>query len=88
MNDLSAGSAGADLNHAVTRYDRAQEAKAAKNRRAYYNPNALAIYLGRVQEIAERVERGADLGVEIEHGLNDRLRDYVIKYMRDRGHTV
>jgi hypothetical protein len=88
MNHLSAGSVGADLSHAVTRYDRAQEAKAAKNRRAYHNPNALAIYLGRVHEIAERVERGANLGAEINRELTDRLLDYVIKYMRGRGHAV
>lgn len=47
------------LTHAVTEYDRKQEAKAAKNPRAYYNVYALPQYLGRVADVMADIEAGA-----------------------------
>ncbi len=68
------------LVHAVTRYDREQAAKHAKNRKHYYNHYALGIYLGRVDSIVEDVAAGATLPDAIKANFNDRLRDYVLKF--------
>lgn len=48
------------LIHAVTEFDHKQEAKAAKNKRAYYNVYALPQYLGRVADVCEDIEAGTD----------------------------
>lgn len=48
------------LNHAVTDFDRKQEARAAKNPRAYYNVYALPQYLGRVADVCDDIDAGAD----------------------------
>jgi len=48
------------LAHAVTTYDRKQEAKAKANPRAYYNHYALPQYLGRVADIVTDIRQGAD----------------------------
>lgn len=71
-----------DLAHAVTRHDRAQ----AKGKR--YNPNALGIYLGRCNEVVERVAEGEDLQTVLEDCFNDRLLDHVVSYLRECGHAV
>lgn len=51
------------LDHAVTAFDRAQEAKAAKPQswppRHSHNPHALPAYLGRVADIVADIEAGA-----------------------------
>lgn len=61
------------LAHAVTRWDRMQAQKRG------YNPNALAIYLGRVDDVARSVADGMDLTAAIDREFNDRLRDYLIR---------
>lgn len=63
------------LNHAVTRYDRQEEAKPRRN---HHNHYALAIYLGRVSEVADIVERGeATLAQALYDNFNDRLLTFV-----------
>jgi hypothetical protein len=47
------------LCHAVTRYDRKQADKAARNPRAAYNVYALAQYLARVDDVMSDIESGA-----------------------------
>ena len=46
------------LAHAVTRYDRENQAWAAKGKRRYHNPYALGIYLQRVEECNAMVQEG------------------------------
>lgn len=72
------------LTHAVTRYDRAEAAKAARNRRAYYNPYALGIYLGRVDDIMADLEKGSTLEDAVAAAFNDRLRDHVLKFCTEK----
>jgi hypothetical protein len=57
------------LNHTVTEFDRKQEAKAAKNPRAYYNAYALPQYLGRVADVCEDIDAGADPVAAIMRGF-------------------
>ena len=57
------------LNHAVTEFDRKQEAKAAKNKRAYYNVYALPQYLGRVADVCDDIDAGADPVAAIMRGF-------------------
>lgn len=64
------------LAHAVTRWDRMQAGKRG------YNPNALAIYLGRVDDVARNVANGMDLTAAIDREFNDRLRDYLIRKVK------
>lgn len=74
-----------DLEHAVTRYDRRQ-ANNVRNRS--YNPNALAIYLRRVDDIVADVEGGMDWRDAVTKGFTDRLRDFVLSYMEQHGHLA
>lgn len=71
-----------DLNHAVTRYDRAQ----ARGRS--YNPNALALYLARVDEVVDAYLRGATVQAAIDAAFSDRLLDRVLIALRDAGWPV
>ena len=57
------------LNHAVTEFDRKQEARAAKNPRAYYNAYALPQYLGRVADVCDDIDAGADPVAAIMRGF-------------------
>ncbi len=67
------------LNHAVTEYDRRQEARAKKSKRGYYNHYALGIYLGRLDEVCNEIDGGADIRKTIEANFNDRLLTCVLK---------
>lgn len=57
------------LNHAVTEFDRKQEAKAARNPRAYHNAYALPQYLGRVADVMADIEAGAEPSAAIVAGF-------------------
>lgn len=70
------------LAHAVTRYDRMQDGKKG------YNPNALGIYLMRAGFVVEEVTSGITLQEALNENFNDRLRDFVIKYMAKQGYDV
>lgn len=63
------------LSHIVTRWDRRQSTRKG------YNPYALAIYLGRCEDIAREVAAGATLQKALEDNFNDRLLDFVKKAM-------
>lgn len=69
------------LQHAVTRYDRKQE-----NKRGY-NRYALAIYLGRVDEVFNRMAEGSNLRDAICRTYNDRLVDHVLKAVHEQPMT-
>jgi hypothetical protein len=57
------------LNHEVTEFDRKQEARAAKNPRAYHNVYALPQYLGRVADVCDDIDAGADPAAAIMRGF-------------------
>jgi len=72
-----------DLEHAVTRYDRNQQSRSRS-----YNPNALGLYLNRVDDIIGFVDEGMDWKAAVTRGFTDRLRDFVIRYMEQHGHLA
>jgi hypothetical protein len=61
------------LVHAVIEYDRKQSTKRG------YNHYALAIYLGRVEEIIEDIAAGADARSAIVAGFSGRLADACLR---------
>ena len=62
------------LAHEVTRFDSAEEAKAAKNpRRYYHNVYALGLYLGRVDSVIADVAGGTSLARALYDNFQDRL---------------
>lgn len=63
----------ARLIHAVTEYDRR-----ASGRRGY-NPNALGIYMERVDEVVADIAKGATPRKALCAGFNDRLLDHCLK---------
>ena len=64
------------LTHVVTAYDRRQ----AKGR-GYYNPNALALYLGAVNDCCEYLKLNPDVLTRdaIDRHFEDRLRDACLR---------
>lgn len=70
------------LTHAVTRHDRAQ----ARGR--YYNPNALGLYLARVDEVVADYRRGMTVQAAVEAGFSDRLLDRILLHMQREGWPV
>lgn len=64
-----------ELIHAVTRYDRRQ------SKRPDYNRYALPQYLQRVKEVADDVERGANVRDAILAGFSGRLADVCLKFI-------
>lgn len=76
-----------DLANAVTRYDRENQAWAAKGKRRYYNPHALNIYLTRAEECSEMVEKwGASLSDALPECFERELLTYIIKYLAGIGY--
>jgi len=67
------------LVHAVTAFDRAQEAKATKNPRHYYNHYALPQYLGAVARVADDIEAGAAVDEAIIAAMHGPLRTACLK---------
>lgn len=61
------------LVHAVTEYDRKESTK------RYYNIHALAIYIGRVNDVEADIESGVPLRAALLRGFNGRLLDAVLK---------
>ena len=68
------------LIHAVTRYDRDQEAKSLKNKKHYYNPYALGLMLVRVDNIIDDMKRKNKI-VPLSDYFNDRLLQFVEKFI-------
>lgn len=76
------------LNHAVTAFDRRQEAKAASNPRAYHNAYALPQYLGRVADVVADVEAGATIEAAIIAGFTPGpLRNACLKAVGGKAST-
>src|SRR5271170_609519 len=69
---LATGDAHAALAHAVTGYDRQQQAR-AEVKGTYYNPNALGIYLGGVQRAADDIKSGSSHADAINNHFNGGL---------------
>jgi hypothetical protein len=65
----------ATLGHIVTKYDRMQATK------RYYNPNALAIYLGAVDDCCEYLKLNPHIETRdaIDRYFEDRLRDVCLR---------
>lgn len=61
------------LDRLVSQWDRKQSTRKG------YNPNALAIYLGRVADVVEHVKSGVPVVEAIDREFNDRLRDFLVK---------
>lgn len=61
------------LSHAVTEYDRRQSTRKG------YNPYALSLYLGAVQEIEADVDAGTDLRASIVAHTTGRLATALLK---------
>lgn len=70
-SDLSALKA--KLEAALLRHDRLNCERAARSRRAYYNPNAYALYLGRLDRVMAAVAAGAPLDRALATGFHDRV---------------
>ena len=59
----------ANLIHAATRYDRAQEKK------KHYNQYALAQYFGRIEDVMQEIAGGKTVAQALEDNFCDRLPD-------------
>jgi hypothetical protein len=67
---------------AATTFDRR-----ASGRRGY-NPNALGLYLGRIDEVVAEVAAGKPLREAVVHGFNDRLREALLRAVGEPGTTL
>lgn len=63
------------LSQAVLRYDVKQEKK------RYYNPAGIRLYLAAVDRVMADIAAGSTLESAIHNRFNDRLRDFVLKFM-------
>ena len=77
-----------DLAHAVTRYDRDQEAWAARGKRRYHNPHALNIYLARAEEATDSVAEGMPLGDALREAFGDHLLTHICQYLTGLGYSI
>ncbi len=77
-----------DLAHALTRYDREQEAWAKRGKRRYHNPYALGIYLQRAEEVAAEVTQGANLGEALREAFERELLEHVQQYLAGLGYEI
>ena len=68
------------LSHALTRFDRLEEAKAIENpKRNSHNVYALGIYLRRLDDVMEEIEAGSSLARALYDNFNDRLLTFMEK---------
>jgi primosomal protein N'' len=68
------------LEHVVTEFDQDMERKAKKNpKRFHYNQYALGLYLMRLDEVVERIEKGEDTRKVLLNCFNDRLLSALLK---------
>lgn len=72
----------ADLESAVTLYDAKQMRRAMRNPRAYYNHNALSIYLDRVDAIMLDVQAGAEPRLAVIAAFSGTLLNAALRAMR------
>ncbi len=67
------------ITHAVVEYDQKELARSIKNSRAYYNPNAIALYLNAVDRACEKIQQGQDTRSALVDCFCGRLLDKVLK---------
>ena len=72
----AAGDVGGALAHAVTGYDRQQQAR-ADVKGSYYNPNALGIMLGGASRAAESIKAGNNPAEAINNEFNGSLANHL-----------
>lgn len=72
------------LTHAVTRYDRENQAWAAKGKRRYHNPYALGIYLRRVEECNEMMAQGMPREEALRECFGPELLAYILKFIAEK----
>lgn len=77
-----------DLAHAVTRYDRENEAWAKRGKRRYHNPYALNIYLARAEDVAKEVSEGVALGEALRDAFERELLAHIVKYLTGLGYEI
>ncbi len=63
----------ASLATAVTRFDRKEEERAARNPRAYHNPYGLGIMLNRVDSVIADIATGTSVARALYDNFQDRL---------------
>jgi hypothetical protein len=84
---LATGDVHGALAHAVTGYDRKEQAR-AEVKGSYYNPNALGIYLGGVQRAAESIKAGKSHAEAINNEFNGSLANHLHKSLKTGGTDV
>jgi hypothetical protein len=84
---LASGNVSGALTHAVTGYDRKEQAR-AEVKGSYYNPNALGIYLGGVQRASESIKAGKSHADAINNEFNGGLARSLHKSLRTGGTDV
>ena len=77
------GTVKAALQHALTAYDKKQEA-AAQKRGTHFNHYALAQYLERIDEVCEDIARGASPRAACLAAFSGRLQDVALKAIDER----
>jgi len=70
------------LEHAVTQFDRMQEHVHRINPKRYYNQYALGIYLRRVDDVVQAVNKGANLKDTLSLAYNGALLSFLLKHFK------
>lgn len=77
----SSGQIASRLTHLVTQYDQKQAGK------RFYNPNALALYLGSIQDnVVPALASGQPLADALEAGFNDRVLSFLQRELKREGY--
>ena len=84
---LASGNVAGALTHAVTGYDRQQQAR-AEAKGTYYNRNALGIYLGGVERAVEAIKAGKSTADAINDAFNGGLARALHKALKTGGTDV
>jgi hypothetical protein len=84
---LFGGTLHSALVHAVTEFDRKEEARAARSKRGYHNIYALAQYLKRVEDIEADIANGATVRAAILAGMSGKLCAHVLKAVGETTQT-
>jgi hypothetical protein len=84
---LASGDVHRALSHAVTGYDRKEQAR-AEVKGSYYNPNALGIYLWGAQRAAESIKKGVSHADAINNEFNGGLARSLHKALGTGGTDV
>ena len=75
----------AKLIHAVTQFDIKDYRKNQQNPKHHYNPNALGLYLGRLEDLHKDLDSGVSPGVAINNHFNGGLARHLHKTLKTGG---